>query len=119
MARRTFPMEAGERDRLVTLIPIVDGSSDSGFPIERDIRGIQFYARKDDIGGRERFTADQLSAPYDTRWELPYRVDIDPDVVDVPKAFALECQGRRFDIVAASMIGRKEGIEILALGRMG
>lgn len=119
MARRMHPMESGERDRLVSLIPQTQSAGSSRYPVDTDGTAIQLWARKDDVGGRERLAADQLSAPYTTRWEVPYLAAIDPDLVDVPKAFVLEYLGRRFDIQAASMIGRKEGVELLTLGRMG
>lgn len=119
MARRMHPMEAGERDRLVRLVPLTEGVDTEHFPIEEEGTAISVWASKNDIGARERFTADQMSAPYTTRWELAYRSDIDPDVVDVPKAFRLVYQGRTYDIQAASMIGRKEGVELLTLARNG
>lgn len=113
-------MEAGERDRSITLVPVSDSRGSSGFPVETDaatVNQIALWASKNDLGGRERFVANQLTAPYDTRWEVNYRSDIDPDLVNVPKTFALVYQGRRHDIVSASMIGRKEGVELLTLAR--
>jgi len=118
MARRQTAMEAGERDRYIYLVPITAGTT-PGFPVETDGTPLGMYASKQDIGGREQFAAAQLSAPYTTRWEVNYRADIDPDLVDVPKAFRLTYQGRGHDITAASMIGRKEGVEILTLARQG
>ena len=44
---------------------------------------------------------------------------IDPDLIDVPKVFALVCQARHHDIVAASLIGRRTGVELLTLARRG
>jgi hypothetical protein len=119
MARRLHPMESGERDRLIALIPQVESAGASRYPVMTDGTPITLYASKSDIGGRERLAADQLSAPYTTRWEVNYREDIDPDLVNVPKLFKLVYQGRRFDIQSASMIGRKEGVEFLTLARMG
>ena len=114
--------DAGERDRQVTLRPITQSRGGSGFPVETEGDtgdGIVLWACKSDVSGRERFAGGQLSAPYETRWEVPYVEDLDPDLVDVAKAFVLVYQDRLHDIIAASMIGRKEGVELLTLARRG
>jgi hypothetical protein len=41
-----------------------------------------------------------------------YRADMDPDLVDVPKARRLVFGGRVHDIAAAQHLGRREGIEL-------
>jgi len=117
MARRMHPMEAGERDRYVQFLPQTESQGSSHYPVMTDGTAIGAWARKDDVGGRERVAAEQLSAPYTTRWEVSYRADLDPDLVNVPKAFVLVYQERRYDITAASMIGRKEGVELLTVAQ--
>jgi hypothetical protein len=77
------------------------------------------WAYKEEVSGQERFAAAQLSAPYSTKWEVDYRPEIDPDLIEVPKAFVLTAEGRRFDIVAAEVIGRKAGVILSTLARMG
>lgn len=119
MARRTAPLESGERDRLVTLQQLTESTGTSGFPVESWTTLTTWYASKSDVGGREKFGGGQQSAPYTTRWEGNYRADIDPDRVDVPKTRRLVYQGRTYDIVDASMIGRNEGVELLTLARQG
>lgn len=119
MARRAHPMEAGERDRLIQLVPQVESIGPSRFPVMTDGTAISIYASRSDVSGRERLVADQLTAPYTARWEVNYRADIDPELVNVPKTFVLVYQGRRHDITAASMIGRREGVELLTLARGG
>ena len=123
MAKRNLPfggavpMEPGERDRLVTVQALTDGTGTSGFPTETPATLAQVWMRKLDAGGRERFAAQQLSSPYDTQWEMGYRADMDPELVDVTKSFQLLYQGQVFDIVHASQIGRRDGIELLTLAR--
>lgn len=120
MARRNHPMESGERDRAVTIQQQAESAGASGFPVDTwSTLATPYWCSKQDVSGKERFTADQLSAPYTTRWEGGYRADMDPELVDVPKTRRLVYQGRAHDIVAASMIGRKEGIELLTLARNG
>lgn len=115
MARRQHPMEAGERDRQVTIEQAAESKGTGNFPVETWTTLTTMFASKSDLRGTERFQADQLSARYDTRWEVSYRADLDPDVVDVPKTRRLVYRGRTFDIVDASMIGRKEGVELMTI----
>lgn len=123
MARRTFPMEPGERTKKIRLVPIVQSRGRSGFPVETDGDGaVTLWASKEDVRGNERMAADQMAAPYTSRWEVPYLEAIDPDRVDVPKVYELEYLGRRFQIQSASLIDKSrqgEGVELLTLARQG
>ena len=112
-------MEAGERNRLITMTPVTQTQDADGYPTETPGQALKFWASKEDVGGRERAAASQESAPYSTRWELSYAAAIDPDLVTVPKRFTLAYQGREYDIVYASMIGQKEGVELLTLAKQG
>lgn len=117
---RTLPIDPGERDRLVTIQQRgADTTDEAGEPVETWTTLVSAYMRRIDAGGRERFQAAQLSAPYDTRWEMGYRADMDPDLVDVPKRRRLLYKGRFYDIVQAALINRQDGIELstLASGR--
>jgi SPP1 family predicted phage head-tail adaptor len=113
-------MEAGERDRRITIQKYTEVTvGDSGFPAEPWTTLATVFARKEDISGRERYIEGQLSAPAMTRWEVHYRADIDPDLVDVPKVRRVLYHGRIHDIVSASTIDRKEGIEFITLVKEG
>lgn len=117
---RTDPIDPGERDRLVTVQQRgVDDADDVGEPVETWTTLVSAYMKRIDASGRERFQASQVSAPYDTRWEMSYRADMDPDLVDVPKLRRLSYKGRYYDIVHAALINRQDGIELstLASGR--
>lgn len=118
MANRRAPMEAGERDRLVTLQAVTQGKGASGAPVETVATLASVYASKADLSARERYLADQESAAADTRWEIDYRSDMDPELVDVPKSRRLVYQGRSHDIVTASQIGRREGVELVTLAKV-
>jgi hypothetical protein len=67
----------------------------------------------------ERFTADQNKGAADTQWEMGYRPDMDPELVDVVKKRRLLYQGRVYDITSADLIGRFEGIELVTLSGSG
>ena len=121
----TGPVGAGKRDKFVYLVPVVFSRGTTGFPVETDGTRVGVWAYKqertaqDMAFGKERFAAGQLSSPYTTTWEMDYRPEIDPDLVSVPKAFVLTYEGRRFDILTADVVGRKAGIQLLTLARMG
>lgn len=91
------------------------GTGTSGFPKDTwtTLQGI--WMEKRAVGGQERFTANQTAAKYDTRWIAPWQANLDPDAIDVPKLRRLSYGGRFHDVVAASEIGRREGIELLTL----
>lgn len=126
MAKRNLPyggitpFDPGERDRAVTIQALTDTESDSFTPIEDAATlATPVWMRCDELRGNERYSAGQLSAPYDTRWEMGYRADMDPELVKVAKTRRLLYQGRIYDIVAASLIGRRDGIELMTLARNG
>lgn len=121
MARRSLqgggavPMDPGERDKFVTIEALNQTLGPSRFPVEEWVPMDAVWMRKDDLRGPERFQAMQLTAPFDTRWEMGYRADMDPELVDVPKMRRLLYQGRVYDIVEAHQIGRREGVELQTL----
>jgi len=107
-------LNAGSLDREVTIEQQAEAAS--GYPTETWIElesGV--WMSKQDMRGNERFRAAQLSAGFDTRWELQWRDDMDPDYVDVPKTRRLVYRGRTYDITAAVEIGRREGIALFTV----
>lgn len=123
MADRQPPCEPGLRDRIVTIQqrPATDAVDTEGAPIDGPWTTLvaSMPAAKGDVSGWERVRANQTSARYDTRWEINYRLDMDPELVDVAKLRRLLVNGRVHDIVAASEIGRRDGIELLTIAHVG
>lgn len=111
------PSGAGRRDRFITVQQNSDSIGGSRFPVENWTTLRQVWAMKREATGTERFAANQLSAPYDVIWEIPYTSDMDPNdpVVNVPKNRRIVYQGRVFDIVAAEEIGRRRGVLLRTL----
>jgi head-tail adaptor len=103
---------SGVRDRWVTVQALTESVGASRRPVESWHTLFQAWASKTDLTGRERFVADQVSAPYDTTWGLPYAASIDPDLVDVRKTRRLVVAGRVHDIVSAQEVGRKMGVDV-------
>lgn len=115
-----IPMDAGERDRVVTIQQLSEANADSGFPNENwSTLVAHAWMRKLDNSGSERFKADQVMATYETQWEMGYRSDMDPELVDVAKKRRLVYQSRVHLIVEASVIGKREGIELLTIAGSG
>lgn len=107
---------SGQRDRSITIQQAADSEGTSGVPIEDWTTLVSgMPASKIDAMGRERFVSNQESARFDTTFVINYRPDMDPDLVDVPKSRRIIYSGRVFDIVSATQIGRREGIEIQTL----
>ena len=73
-------------------------------------------ARRIDLTGWERERASQVSSGYDVEWEINYRCDMDPELVNVPKTRRLKQGDRYMDIVAAVIVGRKAGIRLQTMG---
>lgn len=123
MATRRGYFEPGLRDRVVTIEQrSATDTADvaSGEPTETWTTLVSgMPVAKTDVTGWERFRAEQTSARFDTRWEMNYRADMDPELVDVPKTRRLVLNGRVLEIVACAEIGRREGIEILTLAASG
>lgn len=118
MHSRRGAMEPGERDRIVTLLQSTDGVDGVGAPIQTWTTLVaEIPAARIELRGMERFAAAQLSAKLETRWEINYRSDMDPDLVDVPKTRRLQEFSRIYDIVNAEVIGRREGVELTTIAQ--
>jgi hypothetical protein len=119
MPSKRTRLDAGQRDRIVTIQQRSNTDTpdeDSGEPIETWTTLVESMpAHKVDIAAWERFKSDQTASRYDTKWEMNYRLDMDPELVDVPKTRRLVVNGRYHDIVACFEIGRRAGIEVLTM----
>ena len=80
------------------------------------------WMSKRDVRGDERLKMDMVSAKFDSLWEMGYRPDMDPELVDVAKLRRLVYQDRIYQIVFATQLGRREGIQIASIvgtGKLG
>ena len=109
---------SGLRDRPVTIEQGADAVAGSGMPTQTWSRlGFEFMS-KIDLDSTERLRTGQISAPLTSVFEMPYREDMDPDIVNVPKARRLVYQGKVYNITGATQIGRREGIELLTVATL-
>ena len=111
---RVIPLDPGVRDRKVTIEQATTATGTGGFPVETWTTLVSMYASRAELAARERMTgADRHEARYTTRWEINYRADMDPESVDVAAVRRVVHEGRVHDIVSASVIGRRMGIELM------
>ena len=113
---------AGTRDKYITLQRITE-TDDGGFPTDTTGTEYRMFASRNDLTNsgwsRERNAGAQVSARLETEWVIPYRSELDPETVDVCKAFRLVYGGRTHDIVIAAPIGRKADILLTTTVRTG
>lgn len=111
-----IPMEPGERDRAVTIQQLVETAQASHYPAERwTTLTATVWMRKLDARASEKARAQEVGAAFDTQWEMGYAANMDPDLIDVAKKRRLLYLGRVYEIVGASQIGRREGVELLTI----
>jgi head-tail adaptor len=119
MAYRRNPIDPGEKDRRITIEqrPATTTVDSSGAPLDGPwttlVSGVA--ACRGDVTGWERVQMQQTSARYDVRYEIGYRADMDPDLLDVPKLRRVKEFDRVHDIVSASVIGARDGIELMTI----
>lgn len=116
------PFEPGARDRAITLEQMAaepTPGEDSGFPVEAwSTLAAPVWAQKVERGGGETFKAAQSSGKADTLWNIGYRGDMDPELLDIAKLRRLTYQGRVYEIVLAEICGRREAIDLITLSKV-
>jgi len=105
-------LSAGQRDRTITIEQVTEGVGASQFPIETWTPLVTVQAAYDDEGGAEFFTANQVAGTAAGRWTIPYRADCDPELIPVVKVRRVVAAGRVYDIISATQIGRRQGLEL-------
>jgi hypothetical protein len=115
-------VETGLRDKLVTIEGGTPGTTGSGTPtVTWNVAIGDEWMSKHDVRGTELLAAAQFNANVDSEWEFPYRADMDPDLVDVPKLRRLSFSGRKYNILRAIKRQRHEGngIRLVTLATTG
>lgn len=117
-------VDAGQRDKPITVqrlnVPPEQADTE-GFVVDDwdTLTPLSIWASKNDVVGEERFHGGQLASPYEARWGIDYRQDMDPDMIDIAKERRVVYLGRVHDIVDANVVGDFEGIEFRTLARRG
>jgi hypothetical protein len=114
----------GRRQCLVTIQARVPDAADAaGYPSEAFTSlspGVWMSQQEATTFDRsaEQFEAGQITTRTYTEWRMPYRPDMDPDRVDVPKQRRLLYRSRVYDITQAVLIDRHQ-IKLTTLARVG
>ncbi len=108
---------AGQRRRLVLIQQAVESAGASGFPVTTWTTLASDWMSRRDTRADERYAKDQPTSFTETSWNMPYRADMDPELVDVPRLRRLVYEGRTYDIRSASPIGWKQAIELVTLAQ--
>lgn len=111
-------LSAGQRDHLVTIEQLALSVGGTRFPVETWTTLTTAWMSRSEASAMERFVSGQETASTETVWEMDYQADMDPDLVNVPRARRLVYLGRTHDITAATLIGSKRGIELLTLAKV-
>lgn len=113
-------LNVGDLDTPVTIQALTESVGASRFPVESwTTLSANVFMYREDQRGAERFASGQLSAPVTTRWEMRYRADMDPQMVDVAKKRRLLYLNRIYDITNAEVIGRMDGVGLVTIARIG
>lgn len=123
MPQQQFSKPA-KRDRVIELQqrPSADAADPSSHePIDGTWTTLveRMPAGKTNVAGWERFRANQDTARYDQIWEINWRNDMDPNLIDVPKVRRIKDGARFLDIVYAEEIGRRGGIALYTAASAG
>jgi SPP1 family predicted phage head-tail adaptor len=117
-AKPQGPIGAGARDRWVTIQGRPeDSTAGSGFPIDGPWTDLATVAMaRDDLDAIEVTRANQEQSKMTVRWETAYRPDCDPERLDIAKLRRLCYRDRVYDVLTASMIGRRQTIVFVTEG---
>lgn len=104
-------MLAGRLDRQLTLLARTLTRNAQGEEVATYSAEATVWAEKFDLRGREYFAAQQFNADVTTRFRIRYRSG-------VTVLHRCQCEGVTYDIKQVSEIGRRIGLEIMAVARV-
>jgi head-tail adaptor len=110
-------IDPGLRDRSVVIQsrPVTDEVDTAGFPSPTWTALCTMWARKHAASGQERERYGQTTAAAVDVFEVNYRADLDPELLDVPKLRRVLFNSRIHDIVWAETVDRRDGIRLVTL----
>ena len=113
-------LDPGQRDRWVVIQsrPETEEVDAAGFPSPTWTELCGMWAERRQPSAAEVFKSNQKSASAIVIFEVNYRADLDPELVDVPKLRRVLYQTRIHDVIAADVVGRRDGIRLTTLSGM-
>lgn len=106
-------MRSGELDRLITIEQATESTDAYGAPTltwDPPANSWQVWAQVKPIRGQEYFAAQQVNARVDTTFRIRYRSDITTKM-------RISYGGEYYDIQSIIELGRREGLELMAIVR--
>lgn len=103
-------MRAGDLDRRITIEQATAGTDDYGAPTQTWATLAQVWAQVKPVRGQEYFAAQQVNARVDTVFKIRHRTDI-------TTAMRISYGSEYYDIQSVLEIGRREGLELMAIVR--
>lgn len=100
-------MRSGKLDRLITLQTFTTTQNDYGELVEAWATLASVWAERVPLSGREAFVADQIAALSLVKFRIRYRSDVNT------KSRILDA-GEYYNIRSVGLIGRNEGLELIA-----
>jgi SPP1 family predicted phage head-tail adaptor len=104
-------MQAGKLDRRVTIQRRTQTQAANGEYVNQWNNVATVWATVKDLRGNEFFAARQTNAEVTTRFYLRWHRDI--TVLD-----RILCDGVVYDLIQVSEMGRRQGLEILAIAKV-
>lgn len=107
-------LQAGTRDKLVTIQALTEDVDGAGVPIEGwvDLFPREWMAKRDAVlrdRSAEEFDAAQWAAHRWVEWDCAFRSDMDADVIDLAKYRRLVYRARTYNIVQAAVLPHEDG----------
>lgn len=110
---------SGQRSCWVEIYEMPVAPEGGDFPVEEWTALEGAWMNRLDRRADERFAANQDTAYVETQWQMPYRANMDPEIVDVPARRRLRYRGRIYNIQAALLMERRKGIELITVANVG
>ena len=105
-------MRSGKIHRRITLKRYESTTDSVGGITESFVTVATIWAEKLDIRGRDFFAANQVNSDITTKFRIRYRPDVNP-------SWRIVYEGKDYDLTSVAEIGRREGLEIMAVARVG
>jgi SPP1 family predicted phage head-tail adaptor len=105
-------MAAGALDRRITIEQLTETRDGAGGVVPTWDAVCVIWAQRTPVTAREKFAAQQLAADADTRYRIR-----DPGFEVSPKTHRVKDGLRVYDIRGVLEVGRREGVDLLALAR--
>ncbi len=104
-------MQPGRMDRRVKILRRALTRNEHGEQVETFTETAEVWAERRDVTGREFFAGATTTAENSARFMLRWRSDL-------LATDRLSCDDKEYDIVQIAELGRRDGLEVIAVARI-